>query len=147
MTSMIDPRTERLIVTKDLIYPTAWVMYQNAFLVCMTDVDSHSLLTSIMRLLILPPDQPIVASFPHFNARPGKFIDKLEGLHPDPEKHTSYTILEPTLGVPLTQRATSQSNIVTRDLSRYKSDFSKFSDMVIPMFWLEYVRSIVSKNV
>lgn len=39
MTCMIDSRTERLIVTKDPIYPTAWVMYQNAFLVCMTDVD------------------------------------------------------------------------------------------------------------
>lgn len=104
-----------------------------------------SFLTSIMRLLIPPPDQPIVASFPHFNARPGKFMEKLDGLHPDPDKHTSYTILEPTLGVPLTQRAVSQSNIVTGDLSRFKSDISKFSDMVIPMFWLEYVRTFLLK--
>lgn len=86
-------------------------------------------------------DQPIVASFPHFYSRPLNLSDKLEGLNPDPEKHTSYTIVEPTLGVPLNQRAVSQSNIVTGNLRKFKSDIAKFSDLIIPMFWLEYVRT------
>lgn len=63
-------------------------------------------------------------------------MEKLEGLHPDQEKHESYAIIEPTLGVPLNQRATSQSNVVTKDLSGFKTDIAKFSNMVIPMFWL-----------
>lgn len=85
-------------------------------------------------------DQPVVASFPHFYTRPGKFLDKLEGIHPNASKHRSYTIIEPTLGVPLNQRAVSQSSVVTKDLRGFKSDIAKFSNMVIPMFWVEYVR-------
>lgn len=85
-------------------------------------------------------DQPIVVSFPHFSSRPSNLADKLEGIAPNREKHSSYIVLEPTLGVPLTQRAVSQSNIKTGNLRRFKTDIAKFSDMVIPMFWLEYVR-------
>lgn len=85
-------------------------------------------------------DLPIVASFPHFYARPGNFTDKLEGLKPDADKHSSYTIIEPVMGVPLHQRAVSQSNIVTKNMRRFKNDIAIFSDMVIPMFWMEIVR-------
>lgn len=60
-------------------------------------------------------------------------------MRPDPEKHLSYIIVEPTLGVPLNQRATSQSNIVTKDLSDFKADIARFSNMVIPLMWFEYV--------
>jgi scavenger receptor class B, member 1 len=81
-------------------------------------------------------DQPIVASFPHFLGRVGNFTSKLEGINPNKENHESYSIIEPTLGVPLNQRATSQSNLVTGDLTAFKSDLAKFSNMVIPMFWL-----------
>ena len=95
--------------------------------------------------VLLFTDLPIVASFPHFYARSGKFADKLEGLKPDADKHTSYTIIEPVLGVPLHQRAVSQSNMVTRNMRSFKSDIAIFSDMVIPMFWFEYVRkSLIS---
>lgn len=76
-------------------------------------------------------DQPIVASFPHFLGRVGNFTNKLEGIHPNKVKHESYSIIEPVLGVPLNQRATSQSNVVTQDLSGFKSDIAKFSNMVI----------------
>lgn len=93
---------------------------------------------TLMRFLSLT-DQPIVASFPHFYSRPGPFIEKLEGLKPDANKHTSYAIVEPILGVPLNQRAVSQSNLVTKNLRNFKSDIAKFSDMVLPMFWIEYV--------
>jgi hypothetical protein len=84
-------------------------------------------------------DQPIVASFPHFLARAGNFTDRLEGIHPDKEKHQSYSIIEPVLGVPLNQRASSQSNVVTGNLRGFKYDIAKFSNMVIPMFWIEFV--------
>lgn len=107
----------------------------------MSDGGFISSTTSItLKCLFLVLDQPIVASFPHFYARPGNFSDKLEGLHPDANKHTSYTIIEPILGVPLHQRAVSQSNVVTKNLKGFKRDISKFSNMVLPMFWIEFVR-------
>lgn len=84
-------------------------------------------------------DQPIAASSPHFFARSGTFADKLEGLRPDASKHQSYTIVEPVMGVPLNQRAASQTNLVTKNLRSFKADIARFSDMVIPMVWMEYV--------
>lgn len=84
-------------------------------------------------------DQPIVASFPHFYSRPGKFLEKLDGLRPDESAHTSYSIVEPVLGTPLSSRAVSQSNVVTKDLRNYKDDIARFSNLVLPMFWCEYV--------
>lgn len=89
---------------------------------------------NLKRFLLI--DQPIVASFPHFLGRLGNFTHKLEGINPNKEEHESYTIIEPVLGVPLNQRATSQSNLVTKDLSAFKSDIARFSNMVIPMFWI-----------
>ena len=81
-------------------------------------------------------DQPIVASFPHFLGRSGNFTQKLKGIRPNRAKHESFSIIEPVLGVPLNQRATSQSNIVIGDLSEFKPDIARFSNMVIPMFWI-----------
>ncbi|CAO1322116.1 unnamed protein product [Diamesa tonsa] len=81
--------------------------------------------------------QPIAASSPHFYNRNGSWIDKLEGLAPNEEKHESYFIAEPTMGVPINQAARSQLNLVVGDVSSFKSDIAKFSNMVIPMMWLE----------
>jgi len=97
-------------------------------------------LLSYLATSSLPTDQPIVASFPHFFNRPGPWMERLEGLHGDRNKHQSYITVEPTLGVPLNQRACSQSNLRTSDLSGFKADIARFSEMVIPMFWLDIVR-------
>lgn len=43
------------------------------------------------------------------------------------------------MGVPLNQRAASQTNLVTKNLRSFKADIARFSDMVIPMVWMEYV--------
>ncbi|KAL7046310.1 hypothetical protein ACKWTF_002538 [Chironomus riparius] len=84
-------------------------------------------------------DQPIAASFPHFCKRSGPWDKYIEGLSPNESIHDSYTIVEPNYGVPMKQKAVSQSNVILKDLSSYKSDFARFSNMIIPMFWLEYV--------
>ena len=83
--------------------------------------------------------QPIAASSPHFYSRNGTWIDKLEGLAPNVTKHESYFIAEPTMGVPINQAARSQLNLVVGDVSSFKSDIAKFSNMVIPMMWLDIV--------
>ena len=84
-------------------------------------------------------DQPIAASFPHFCKRSGPWDKYIDGLSPNESIHDSYTIVEPNYGVPMKQKAVSQSNVILKDLSSYKSDFARFSNMIIPMFWLEYV--------
>lgn len=86
-------------------------------------------------------DQPVAASFPHFCNRSGPWDDYIEGLAPNESIHESYTILEPTYGVPMKQKAVSQSNVVLRNLKDFKPEFARFSNMVIPMFWLEIVSS------
>lgn len=45
------------------------------------------------------------------------------------------------MGVPINQAARSQLNLVIGDVSSFKSDIAKFSNMVIPMMWLEIVGS------
>lgn len=43
--------------------------------------------------------------------------------------------------MPIESRARSQSNLVVRKLSGFSDVVKPFSDLVIPMFWLEYVSS------
>ncbi|XP_070499798.1 lysosome membrane protein 2-like isoform X1 [Chironomus tepperi] len=89
-------------------------------------------------------DQPIAASFPHFCNRSGPWDKYIDGLSPNMSIHDSYTIVEPNYGVPMKQKAVSQSNVILKDLSSYKSDFARFSNMIIPMFWLEYYQDGLS---
>jgi hypothetical protein len=93
-------------------------------------------------------DQPIVASFPHFCNTSGPWNDYLDGLTKtcNDTIHQSYTIIEPTFGTPLRQRAISQCNVMLKDLRSFKPDFARFSNMIIPMVWMEYV-SYESKNI
>lgn len=64
---------------------------------------------------------------------------KISGMHPDHDKHYSYTIAEPILGIPIDQRARTQSNLVIPHLTGFPADIQKFSEMILPMFWIEYV--------
>ncbi|XP_075218703.1 scavenger receptor class B member 1-like [Lycorma delicatula] len=83
-------------------------------------------------------DFPVAVSFPHYMNADPIVCRKLEGLkEPDPEKHGSFVIVEPTTGVPMESRARSQSNLVMRPVKGIKR-VEKFSDMYIPIFWAEY---------
>lgn len=101
--------------------------------------------------LLLFLDMPFAASNPHFYGRyPNPLTSKLEGFKPIREKHQSYIIVEPTMGVPIDQSARSQSNVIIPDLSAFNNHFNRFSNMALPTFWVEYVRlcfiSIVVAN-
>lgn len=138
-TRMTDSRIKRLTATRAMICQMDWLMFQSASLVRTWMIVFASKHPSHQSAFLFLADQPIVASFPHFYSRPGKFLEKLDGLRPDPIEHSSYTIVEPMMGIPLNQRAVSQSNVVTKNLRNYKDDIARFSDMVLPMFWCEYV--------
>lgn len=91
---------------------------------------------------ILPcfPDVPIVATSPHFYARNFSNAHKITGMIPDREKQHSYAIVDPSFGIPLDQCARTQTNLAIPELTGYSADIKRFSDMIIPMFWIEYVR-------
>lgn len=89
---------------------------------------------------------PFAASNPHFYQRTGKWADRIQGLNPNAEAHGSYTILEPQTGAPLVQIARSQSNLVIPKLEGFHDDFTKFSNLVVPIFWAEYVRLVILKH-
>lgn len=139
-TRMTDSKIRALTATRAMICQMDWLMSQSASSVRTWLIIFASKHPSHQSHFPLLADQPIVASFPHFYSRPGKFLEKLDGLRPDPIQHSSYTIVEPNMGIPLNQRAVSQSNVVTKNLKNYKDDIARFSEMVLPMFWCEYVR-------
>ncbi|XP_055385345.1 uncharacterized protein LOC129614641, partial [Condylostylus longicornis] len=82
---------------------------------------------------------PVALSLPHFYGRDGYWNDKIEGYEPSKEEHASFAIVEPTLGIPLHQRARAQCNLVLPSLYGFRSEMKTyFNNMVIPLIWIEY---------
>lgn len=83
---------------------------------------------------------PFAASNPHFYGRyPNELTTKLEGFHPIKDKHQSFIIVEPIMGIPIDQSARSQSNVVIPNLTGFSQEIERFSNMALPTFWVEYV--------
>ena len=91
-------------------------------------------------------DLSVAISLPHFYDRQGFWDDKIEGLRPSKEQHLSYAIIEPMTGIPLMQCARSQSNLLIPKLTGFSAKISKFSNMVVPLMWLEYVSLLEQKS-
>lgn len=55
------------------------------------------------------------------------------------EKQLHNLVILQLTGIPMESRARSQSNLVIRNLNGFSSEFHKFSNTIVPMFWAEYV--------
>lgn len=83
---------------------------------------------------------PFAASNPHFYGRyPNELTQKLDGFNPDKDRHQSFIIVEPVMGVPIDQSARSQNNVIIPELHGFNDEIQRFSDMALPTFWVEYV--------
>nr|XP_026483476.1 scavenger receptor class B member 1-like [Vanessa tameamea] len=84
-------------------------------------------------------DFPMVASYPHFyTGSPPKDL-YVTGLKPDPAKHNSYVYVEPVTGIPFRAVARMQCNLRINNLSSfYSPELDKFSNIVLPIGWIEY---------
>lgn len=83
---------------------------------------------------------PFAASNPHFYGQnPKPLTKKLDGLVPDKDKHQSFIIVEPVMGVPIDQSARSQSNVIIPELHGFGKEIQRFSNMALPTFWVEFV--------
>lgn len=82
---------------------------------------------------------PMVASFPHLYTGTPPPDTYVTGLEPDPVKHSSFIYVEPQTGVPVKAVARMQCNIRIHDLSSfYSQDLNKFSNLILPIGWIEY---------
>lgn len=97
--------------------------------------------TLIINKTSIQLDMPLAASNPHFYGRyPNELTKKLEGFEPIKDKHQSFIIVEPVMGVPIDQSARSQSNVILPEFYFLFSDeIKRFSNMALPTFWVEYV--------
>lgn len=90
---------------------------------------------------------PILLSFPHFLHGTGKLAtNSVEGFDPDPEKHGSYVVFEPTTGVPITLAKRIQVNILSgptdqigdQRFFQYDPKFSKIrEDLLLPIVYID----------
>ncbi|CAH2101904.1 unnamed protein product [Euphydryas editha] len=82
---------------------------------------------------------PMVASFPHFYTGSPPRDTYVTGFKPDPIKHSSFVYVEPQTGLPTKAVARMQCNLRIHDLSGYyTSNFNKFSNLILPIGWIEY---------
>ncbi|GBP24807.1 Scavenger receptor class B member 1 [Eumeta japonica] len=84
-------------------------------------------------------DFPMVLSYPHFYTGLSQKEVSVTGLKPDRERHNSFAVVEPLTGTPFVSIARMQSNLRVHDLSGFSSAYDRFSNSVLPMFWVEYV--------
>ncbi|XP_047513582.1 lysosome membrane protein 2-like isoform X1 [Pieris napi] len=84
-------------------------------------------------------DLPMVASYPHFYTGHPPKDTYVTGLIPDKEKHNSYVLVEPLTGTPFRAVARMQCNFQVQNLSAFSDpNFHKFSNLIIPLSWIEY---------
>ncbi|KAL7633573.1 UNVERIFIED_CONTAM: hypothetical protein RMT77_016106 [Armadillidium vulgare] len=77
-----------------------------------------------------------VLSWPHFYQADEKYLNAVTGLKPDPQKHSLFIDVNPTLGMPLSAEARIQINFVTKGLPTIKP-VANLPNMVFPVLWFE----------
>ncbi|KAK9874689.1 hypothetical protein WA026_005509 [Henosepilachna vigintioctopunctata] len=78
---------------------------------------------------------PAFISLPHFYLGDASLREAIDGMHPDPDKHKMYFLLEPTLGVPLKAHIVFQANMKLYSVSPIDS-FKSVQNTTIPMMWI-----------
>ncbi|XP_038219846.1 scavenger receptor class B member 1 [Zerene cesonia] len=81
---------------------------------------------------------PVYLSYPHFYDADPSLLKDFEGLKPEKEKHESYFLIQPKIGVPLEGQIRVQLNLkVDRAANIRVNNIHKFPDMVFPVMWLQ----------
>lgn len=105
---------------------------------CLRKTGSVDLPDGLVDTSALTFGTPIAISPPHFYGYNGSWNNYLKGLSPKQEDHDSFMIMEPKMGVRLKTVVRIQTNLVLPELQQ-TSDVNKFSKMIIPQMWMEYV--------
>ncbi|CAK1540786.1 unnamed protein product [Leptosia nina] len=79
---------------------------------------------------------PAFLSLPHFLHGDADLRSKVDGLHPDPDKHSFYFGVEPKLGVPVDVSARFQFNVYLEPIPNIAL-FANVPRMLFPVFWVQ----------
>lgn len=77
---------------------------------------------------------PAAMSLPHFLDGDPSLLEDIDGLNPDPEKHRTRIILQPSIGVPMHVNSRIQINLVMYPTS-YNPKIKVFNGLTVPLFW------------
>ncbi|XP_028172465.1 scavenger receptor class B member 1 [Ostrinia furnacalis] len=81
---------------------------------------------------------PVYLSYPHFYEAEPSLLDGFEGLNPRKEKHETYFMIQPKLGVPLEGFVRVQLNLkVDRAPDIRVNNIHRFPDIIFPVMWVE----------
>ncbi|XP_023177279.2 uncharacterized protein LOC111603776 [Drosophila hydei] len=81
-------------------------------------------------------DVPVFASSPHFYNADPYYVDAVEGMKPDKERHEMTVILEPTTGMLLDIKARLMISLLVEP--RPESIFRKSRRTFFPLVWVDY---------
>nr|CAD7606429.1 unnamed protein product [Timema genevievae] len=79
---------------------------------------------------------PAFVSYPHFYLGDQYYLQQVEGLSPDKDRHEFYVTLEPTSGIPLDVAARVQVNILLEDRPNVGL-YEGIPTLYMPVIWFE----------
>lgn len=79
---------------------------------------------------------PVMVSFPHLLYADKEYINSVEGLDPNKDKHQPFLILEPISGTPLYGAQRIQFNMFVRPVDGMDST-ANVSRSLMPLIWVE----------
>ncbi|CAH0548626.1 unnamed protein product [Brassicogethes aeneus] len=79
---------------------------------------------------------PIALSYPHYLDGNEFLSSRIEGVHPDENKHRSYFVIQPDSGLPLDVAVRYQINMALGDIKTIANS-ERFDNMILPLLWTE----------
>ncbi|XP_012225459.1 sensory neuron membrane protein 1-like isoform X1 [Linepithema humile] len=79
---------------------------------------------------------PIIGSLPHFYDSDGKYLQMVDGLHPNQEEHEIDMDFEPMTATPLLAHKRLQFNMFIQPVPKFKL-MKNFPEALLPLFWVE----------
>lgn len=85
----------------------------------------------------LPKGAPIALSYPHFYQADPQYLNAVEGLKPDKERHEFYVDISPAFGFPLAIRPRFQLNVVIKRDQDIEIMRNFPEELVLPFLWAQ----------
>ncbi|XP_070515757.1 sensory neuron membrane protein 1-like isoform X1 [Cardiocondyla obscurior] len=79
---------------------------------------------------------PIIGSLPHFYDTDGKYLQMVDGLHPNQEDHEIDMDFEPMTATPIKAHKRLQFNMFIQPIAKFKL-MKNFPEALLPLFWVE----------
>ncbi|KAF5307095.1 hypothetical protein FQR65_LT07154 [Abscondita terminalis] len=89
---------------------------------------------------------PIFSSLPHFYYADESYINKIEGMNPQKDKHEFYFTFEPRVGVITSTAARLQLNVLLEPLPDYQL-YKNVPELMFPIFWTEHKVELYEEHV